>query len=207
MVKITDYPAKEEKINSIIRVAQRLFGIYGFEKVTMQEIAEELSMSKASLYYYFPGKENLYIAVIEKEQDEFLLKIAQQTVSIDDPAEFLREYAVKRLSFFRSLLNLGQLRSQSYSGLRPFLNSIMNNFREKEKEIIFRILEQGTRAGIFSNIDKDNTAYLYLDLLRGLRIATVNNKKQFYIEQEEFNDLMKKTTDFAEIFINGLRSA
>lgn len=205
-VKIIDYSVKVEKINAIIESAQKLFGIYGFEKVTMQEIAEELNMSKASLYYYFPDKESLYIAVIEKEQNEFLSMINEQTLNIDDPAEFLREYALKRLSFFRSLLNLGRLRSESFYGLRPFLITMINNFREKEKEIINGILEQGTRSGIFSGIDTDNTAYLFLDLLRGLRISVVNNKKQYYIEQDEFNHIMKKTTDFAEIFIRGLRS-
>ncbi len=39
------------------------------------EIANDLHMTKGALYYYFPGKENLYEAVIEKEQNEFLRKL------------------------------------------------------------------------------------------------------------------------------------
>ena len=206
MIKSTDHPGKIEKINAIIEIAQKLFGIYGFEKVTMQEIAEELNISKASLYYYFPDKESLYIAVINREQGEFLSKITEQTVNIADPSEFLREYAVKRLLFFHSLLNLGRLRSESFHNLKPDINMMIHNFREKEKEIIIRILDKGTRSGIFSKVDTAGTAYLYLDLLRGLRIAIVDQKKEFYLEQEEFNNLMKKTNDFTEIFIKGLKS-
>lgn len=206
MVKSADHPGKTEKINAIIEIAQKLFGIFGFERVTMHEIAEELNISKASLYYYFPDKESLYIAVIEKEQGEFLSKITEQMVNIADPSEILREYAVKRLLFFHSLLNLGRLRSESFHNLKADIDMMIHNFREKEKDIIIRILDKGTRSGVFSKVDAAGTAYLYLDLLRGLRISIVDKKKEFYLEQEEFNKLMKKTNDFTEIFIKGLRS-
>ena len=167
MVRSTDHPGRAEKINAIIEIAQKLFGIFGFEKVTMHEIAEELNMSKASLYYYFHDKESLYIAVIEKEQGEFLSKITEQMVNIADPSEILREYAVKRLLFFHSLLNLGRLRSESFHNLKADINLVIHNFREKEKDIIIRILDKGTRSGTFSKIDTTGTADLYLDLLRG----------------------------------------
>jgi AcrR family transcriptional regulator len=206
MVKMTDCSGKTEKIKSIIEVAQRLFGIYGIEKVSMQEIADELNLSKASLYYYFPDKESLYIAVIEKEQDEFLSKIHEQTGNIADPSEFLKEYAIRRLSFFRTLLNLSRLRSEYFSNLKPVFSETVANFREKERIIISGILEKGIKDRSFTSLDTFGTAILYLDLLRGLRIATINSKKQFYIDREEYDKLMKKTVDFTEIFVKGLRS-
>ena len=55
------------KTEQIIKVAQKRFGQYGFEKTTMNEIASDLNMCKGSLYYYFPDKEHLYIAVAKKE--------------------------------------------------------------------------------------------------------------------------------------------
>lgn len=205
MSKKTDSSGKTGKINSIIEAAQRLFGIYGFEKVSMQEIADELTLSKASLYYYLPDKESLYIAVIEKEQEEFLSKINEQTCNISDPSEFLKEYAVRRLSFFKTLLNLSRLRSEYYSNLKPIFSETVENFREKERKIISGILEKGIKEGTFVSLDIFRTANLFLDLLRGLRIATINSKKKYYLEQEEYEKLMKKTVDFAEIFIKGLR--
>jgi hypothetical protein len=145
--------------------------------------------------------------VIDKEQREFLSKITEQTLNIADPSEFLREYAVKRLLFFHSLLNLGRLRSESFHNLKPDISLMILNFREKEKEIIIRILDKGTGSGIFSKVDTAGTANLYLDLLRGLRISIVDKKNEFYLEQEEFDKLMRKTNDFTEIFIKGLRSS
>jgi AcrR family transcriptional regulator len=199
-----DCRGKSEKINSIIEVAQKRFGQYGLEKTSMREIANDLNMSKGSIYYYFPDKENLYKAVVEKEQCEFLGKLMEKVNEINDPVELIREYVVTRLSYFRTLLNLSMLRSEAYSGLRPVLNDTILEFKEKEKKIIKQILDAGISKGIFIKVNTGKTASLFMDLLRGLRLTVINNKKMFYIEQEEFKMLLEKTIAFTDIFINGL---
>jgi hypothetical protein len=59
--------------------------------------------------------------------------------------------------------------------------------------------------GIFYINDPDSTASLFLDLLKGLRISVVNDKKTLFIEQEEFGKLLENTNAFTKIFINGLK--
>src|SRR4051812_7295292 len=58
--------AQDKKRDSIIDAAQKRFLHFGVDKTTMHEIAEDLSISKASLYYYFPYKLNLYGGVLKK---------------------------------------------------------------------------------------------------------------------------------------------
>jgi AcrR family transcriptional regulator len=197
---------KTNKVQQIIDVAQKRFGVYGLEKTSMREIAEDLNLSKASLYYYFPDKESLYRAVVEKEQDEFIAKISENILNIHDPETLLKEYAINRLSYFRKLLNLSRLRLEAYSDLKPvFIESIIL-FKEKEKEIIIKIFETGIRNKIFSIEDTNYTASLFLDLLKGLRISVVNDKQTMFIEQEEFDRLLEKTIAFTNIFIKGLET-
>lgn len=196
---------KSEKVQMIIEVAQKRFGLYGLEKTSMREIADDLNLSKASLYYYFPDKENLYKAVVEKEQTEFIAKISKRIFSIQEPEQLLLEYANARLSYFRTLLNLRRLRLEAYSGLKPVFMETIQIFKEKEKEIIKRIFEKGISSGIFFVSDTDQTATLYLDLLKGLRTTLVNEKKTLFIEQEEFDLLLEKTIAFTNFFIKGLK--
>lgn len=196
---------KSDKVQLIIDVAQNLFGLYGVGKTSMREIADDLKLSKASLYYYFPDKESLYKAVVEKEQNEFLARISEKILNIQEPELLLREYAVTRLSYFRTLLNLSRLRLEAYSDLKPVFRETISLFKEKEKEIIVKIFEKGIIMGTFSIKDSDRTASLFLDLLKGLRISVVNDKKTMFIEQEEYNRLFEKTIAFTDIFINGLK--
>jgi AcrR family transcriptional regulator len=193
-----------DKISNIIEAAQRRFGIYGVEKTSMREVASDLKLSKASLYYYFPDKASLYKAVVEKEQEEFLAKISERILTIEEPEQLLCEYSSARLSYFRTLLNLSRLRLEAYSDLKPVFRETIRIFKEKEKEIVIRIFDKGISIGKFYIIDKDKTASLFLDLLKGLRVSVVNDKITLFIEEEEYNSLLENTVAFTEIFAKGL---
>ncbi len=53
-----------ERVNA---VAERLFAERGYKAVTLRDIAQELGIRQASLYYHFPGgKEELYVTVTER---------------------------------------------------------------------------------------------------------------------------------------------
>jgi len=199
--------SRVSKRDQFIEVAQNLFGIYGFEKVSMEEISAELKLSKASLYYYFSDKMSLYKAVVEKEQAEFISKITEITDNSWSPEKMLREYAILRLVYFRRFLNLGRLRQAAISVMRPGFSETMRKFGEKEIEIIVSVFEKGSRAGIFSIYDSYKTASLFLDLLKGLRSSVVKEKSMLVIEQEEYDALLEKTILFTEIFINGLKTS
>ena len=57
--------SQDKKRQLIIDSAIKRFAHFGLSKTTMTEIASDLSMSKALLYYYFPDKISLYSAVLE----------------------------------------------------------------------------------------------------------------------------------------------
>lgn len=54
-----------EKQNRMIRAAKSLFADYGFEKTTMQRIADESDVGVATLFRYFPKKEDLIVEVVK----------------------------------------------------------------------------------------------------------------------------------------------
>lgn len=192
------------KVNQIIEVAQKLFGIYGLEKVSMQEIAEELNLSKASIYYYFPDKESLYMAVLEKEQNEFILKISEIIKEISEPDTMLRHYARLRLEYFGRLLNLSRFRLEVYSNMKPGFRENLMIFKEREKEIVIEILKKGLSSGVFAIEDTDKTATLFLDLLKGLRVTVITGRRTMTIDESEFQKLLENTNAFTDIFIKGL---
>jgi AcrR family transcriptional regulator len=205
MNNIRSVSDKSDKVKMILEASQKRFGLFGIEKTSMREIADDLKLSKASLYYYFPDKESLYKAVVEKEQAEFISNISVKISSITDPELLLLEYAGTRLSYFRTLLNLSRLRFESYSGLKPGFRESIRVFKESEKDIISKIFEKGISGGIFFIEDTDQTASLFLDLLKGLRVTVVNEKETLFIEQDEYELLLRKTIAFTKIFIRGIK--
>ncbi len=55
---------KEQRRNDIIEAAERLFFSKQFDDVSMDDIANEVELSRATLYLYFKNKESLYFAVL-----------------------------------------------------------------------------------------------------------------------------------------------
>ena len=62
---MTDKPSEARE--RVLNVAERLFSERGYAPVTLKDIADELGMRQASLYYHVPGgKEALFIEVSER---------------------------------------------------------------------------------------------------------------------------------------------
>jgi len=56
---------KEQTRRRIAEVAHRLFGERGFEKVTVAEVARAAEVAEATLFNYFPTKEDLFYSGLE----------------------------------------------------------------------------------------------------------------------------------------------
>jgi AcrR family transcriptional regulator len=197
---------REDKAELILSIAQKRFGLYGVEKTSMREIANDLRMSKASLYYYFPDKESLYKSVIAKEQAEFVRVLEEDLKNISAPDECLRKYALTRLSYFRKLLNISRIRLASLSELKPVIADSAKKFREEETKIVMQILEKGRQENLFKIDDTSRIATVFLDLLKGLRSAFLSEKDLMTMEEAEYDSLAEKVNDVVEIFIKGLMS-
>jgi AcrR family transcriptional regulator len=55
---------KEERRNYILDVAEELFFSRGYDDVSMNHIAQEVGLNKATLYLYFKNKESIYFAIV-----------------------------------------------------------------------------------------------------------------------------------------------
>jgi hypothetical protein len=69
---------------------------------------------------------------------------------------------------------------------------------------VFKIQDDEFKQGIFHIKNINRTASLFLDLLRGLRIASIKDSRSFVIELEEYKNLLERTTALTEMFIKGM---
>jgi AcrR family transcriptional regulator len=189
------------KINEIVEAARKRFGMFGFQKTTMREIAEDLNISKALLYYYFPDKENLYKTVIERVGNDLGRKFEDDIQGIDNPLDMFKIYSQIRLEHYREMINLSQMKFEEFMGIKPLLSDLINNFKRKEIEVISGLIQNGIDKGLFEVADIEATAALFQDLFYGLRHVAVS---KFYITPDEFAMLQQKTMAFIEIFIKGI---
>ncbi len=90
-------------------LALQLFAEQGYEKTSLREIAEQLGVTKAALYYYFKSKEDIVRSLVEDyyaEIDELISWARQQPRSAATRAEVVNRYldiVVNGAAVFRML--------------------------------------------------------------------------------------------------------
>lgn len=196
-----------DKILGIINAAQELFRSYGFAKTTMTDIAKRLSISKASLYYYFKDKDEIFKALAEKEQLQFVGEIDKIKNNSALAKEKLLEYSIKRLELLQRLLTLSSLTQDSYAAVKPLFTSVLLDFRFKEMNLVKEILQKGISENEFMEMNIDENAELFLDVLRGLRkVAFSKSEKQEtrIISTNEYEHLKNQSKMFTELLINSI---
>lgn len=196
---------QEGKVDYILKAAQQRLGLYGYDKTTMQEIADDISMSKAALYYYFPDKESLFRAIIENEQNEYFHLLDQRMLEMTDADQMIEELVKLRQVLYRKFLNLGKFRLTENHKVKPLLRDLYNNMRQKETEILCSILEKGEDTGIFRFDSAPELANLFVDLLQGIRIVEMKRMSHFEMSVQESDNLAKSIRLATEIFIKGLK--
>ena len=74
----------EEKRQEIVRIAAELFQELGYERTSMSAIAARVGGSKATLYGYFPSKEDLLRAVLDHDVNEEAERLIQEFLAEKD---------------------------------------------------------------------------------------------------------------------------
>ena len=196
----------KEKEKTIIDAARKRFAHYGFSKVTMEEIAGDVEMGKASLYYYFPTKEDLFRSVILEEQNELKKNIELILAKSNAASEKLQEFVELRMKFFQILLNLGTLSVHSYFDIKSMFKKLFLDFEKVELEFIRKIIDEGKTKKEFSPDLPEEAALIFLHILQGLRCRVLKWTKGQSLDEETSTNLqqeMKAATDF---FIYGIQN-
>jgi AcrR family transcriptional regulator len=195
----------QKKVDFILKAAQKRLGLYGYEKTTMQEIAGDISMSKASLYYYYPDKDSLFKAVIENEQKEFLTELEKRISLLSDADKMIIELVEVRHTLFRKFLNLSKFRLSDNHKVKPMFHDLYNRIRAIEIEILIKVFTKGKESGIFDFDDAAEMAQLFSDLLQGIRIIEIRRMNRLEMTEEENDHLVKMLREATLLFINGLK--
>lgn len=186
----------EEKRDVIINAAESQFVRFGFRKTTMEDIAKAAGIGKATLYYYFKNKEDVFAAMAERVAQTGLKAIVETMQAGETPQTKLRIFGSSLAGFMKEKIDY-------YAAFREELLEIFPLVRKKQKTVegyglaaLQSILQEGIDRHVFAISDVKAAAQLVMLLMQGLaeRIIIEENRVTW---KEDF-DL------FLELILNGL---
>jgi TetR/AcrR family transcriptional repressor of mexJK operon len=167
-IERTDAPPSS-KAESILAAAKRTFLAAGFGAVSMDTIAREAGVSKATVYAHFAGKEELFGAVIERECERYFARFSAGEL---DPRDARASLTVLGRRFLELLLSpdaialyriiLGEV--TRFPGLGEVF---WHAGPERERVQIETFLKSANASGTLALSDTRLAAEQFLALVRG----------------------------------------
>ena len=169
---------RDQRIQSILSAAKKVFFSKGYLKTTMDEIAFEAEISKPTIYQYFKTKDELYSALMLP----FLKEFSAQFESIEKNLHAGRYKDGRALvhDFFEAFLNSYDAAPDSLRVAHTFfqhadlINELSQNARnaisEQGKydfELARKVLDTAIEQGLIKNIN----TYALSDIVWGLFVG------------------------------------
>ncbi len=154
---------RQQKKDSILKAAKELFNQYGYNKVTIAEIARKASVSQVSIYNFFQSKENLKQVLLKKLLNDSLLGIKQIMGSqISLKIKFEKVISLK-INFLKDLIN---------HFFPKYIESNINEEKaavevnEKIESQIFDLVEDGKKQGLINNSVSTQAISIFLEIIQ-----------------------------------------
>ena len=173
---------KEEKAESILNTAKKMFGRYGPQKTTLDEIANVARVAKATIYNYFGSKERVYLEVLRREANEIIEKISSSVSQEILPRDKVVAFARAKFQYMRQAINILNLDRDGIEKVLPKAESIRSELFEREVDIIRSILEEGVKKGVFCLDNVPLAASAIGHALRGFELNWLVQENEEQIE-------------------------
>lgn len=197
----------DKKRDAIIEGAIKRFIHYGINKTTMNEIADDLSVSKPSLYYYFPDKNSLVFGVIDKIFSDYFEAVGKDLSTEMSIEERLTGFVEIKHRFFQKYYMLHLSGGSPDSSLNSdALREHFMKMKLKNENFHADIFKAAMEKGELAMADANKIAELYLESLAGITsLCILHGNKELFPSKKELKIMLEKQINLSNIFLKGLK--
>ncbi|HEX8749330.1 MAG TPA: TetR/AcrR family transcriptional regulator [Pyrinomonadaceae bacterium] len=192
---------REDIEDLILDAADRLLARYGYRKMTMDDLAQEVGIGKGTLYLHFRSKEEIALSRVDRLVRRIVEQLREIAAKGDSPYDKLKEMLLLRVMFrFDAVQHYTESLSEVLRDIRPrLLDRHARQFRS-EAEVFAEVLKEGQRAGLFRRLDTLSTAHAML--------AATNSLLPFSLSARELGkrrEIQETTARIADLLLQGIQ--
>ncbi len=126
----------------VLTAAAQLFSRNGYDSTSMRDIASAVGMLPGSLYYHFPSKEELFVAIHDAGVEQIYNGVEQAIKNISAPWERLEAAAVAHLQAILVEESFAAVMTQLYPSRLARVSATLIDQRNRYEAIYREIIEQ-----------------------------------------------------------------
>jgi AcrR family transcriptional regulator len=152
----------------IANAAARLFQTRGINGVTMQEVAQEVNLSKAALYHYFAGRDDLLRHLFGDWARKELDSARAIVESESGPATKLTEFISMHLRAIADNLDLYSLSFREEEQLPSDVRDEFRGLKHENDLVVRQIIREGVETGVFEPVNETLTVFAIVGMCNWL---------------------------------------
>ncbi|MCZ7663665.1 MAG: TetR/AcrR family transcriptional regulator [Thermoleophilia bacterium] len=170
--------------DEIVDAALRLILKLGYNQVTLADIAAQVGVSKGLISYYFPKKEDVFLAVLDQI-------VARLTTDFESFCNAQAGAPDKLLMIFNNLFGNEKRARRYYTVVIDYMAQAirMRQVQEYTQHIytsyrtyMERIIVDGIESGEFRRVDPQKAVSMILGMMDGLVLQWFFDKKGFNLD-------------------------
>lgn len=195
--------SQDIKKNQILAAAKQVFGRFGYTKTTLDDVANAVGMKKASLYYYYDSKEELFKDVVKSETDELIAELEKNVFDKINVHDQLTTFIKTRLDYFQKLSNLHNLAVNVILEFKSISDLLYREFFDKQIQIVVKIISDGIQNGELKNVNAEISANIYLSAIESIAMKVMFKGKA--TNEINYKSIEDDSLFLTELIINGLK--
>ena len=144
---------RELRKKQILDGALKVFKLHGIEKTTMDEIAHESGFGKATLYYYYASKDEVFIDVMVKGWKDLWEGIENLIVQEKSPKEKFVGIIVQIGLIVKDNKNLYGFLFTAPNHIQDTSKQLWKTYQERLYAILGSIIDEGIKKNEFIDVD------------------------------------------------------
>ena len=148
----------QQRYQRILDAATSVFATKGYHGTLVDDIAEQADTSKGGVYFHFPNKQAIFLALVDRLANVLKDRIEIAVSSSDEPIERAERALRVVLDTFGGHRRLARLFLVEALGAGPEFNARMLEIRASFAAIIRRQLDDAVSSGAIPPLDTATTA-------------------------------------------------
>lgn len=185
--------SKKERIKKQIGEGALLcFAKYGLEKTTLEDISGTVGLNKASLYYYYKNKEDIFLDVVLVEGEKHITILQAKASQKKDVESQVVFYLKERVSYYKDVLNVHRVSPETLNRILPRFFELYERVLKSEIVFLDQLIKSGVKKG---EIRISSSANLAAALIRMSDALKHNVEKQANINKSVKPDYEESIRD------------
>jgi len=195
-----NYALREDVRDAILDATDNLLARYGYKKMTIDDLAQEVGIGKGTIYLHFASKEEIALCHIDRIVDRLKVLLNGIAQSKASPGDKIRQMLILRVLFrFDSVQHYTQSLNDLLAALRAQLLARRRDYFEQEAQNFSEVLIEGRESGVFNVSDPSGSAHLLLLATNSLLPYSLSTR-----ELGERREIEEKAAAVADLLLTGL---